>query len=84
MKDYIIAFLICLACTCWINGSYPPQPYPAGVNDLKQGTLGLKRDEGMIPEVNITSGSRPTGLITDVDDKSGNRDGMQFPLNANN
>lgn len=65
--------------------SYQPYPFPAGVKDTtQQGAFGVKRDDNAgYTEINITEGARPIPYITDITDKTSNRDG-DFPLGANN
>ena len=85
MKDYIIATMICLALTCWVNDiGAQPKSYPIQIPDTEQRPLPVQHQDGLIPEMNMTETSRPAGIITSIKDSKGCRECLYFPLGANN
>ena len=86
MKEMISSFIFALVLSCLLNSitqESPPYPWPVGVNQVNQSSLGLKRDEGNIGETQYVDGARPVTIMTAVDDKSGERN-VDMPLGANN
>jgi hypothetical protein len=87
MKPVILIFLFVLALSSLVGGLDPTlQPYswPVGITDIKQSTLGVgKRDDSSIGEVNYENGKRSEFFMTQIDEKSTERN-IGFPLGANN
>jgi hypothetical protein len=87
MKEVIVIFLFALVVSSLVGGFDPtlqPYPWPVGISDVKQNTLGVgKRDESSVGEVNYVNGTRPDFYMTQVDEKSTERN-ISFPLGASN
>ncbi len=86
MKELISTFIIALILSCLFNSAFEgqsPYPWPVGVNQVKETSLGLKRDEGNIGEMQYVDGARPTTIMTVVNEKSADRN-IDMPLGANN
>ncbi len=60
-----------------------PVPWEAGVKDVQEGQkVGSRREDFMMPEVNITEKHRTIRYSTTVGDSNGN--GQDFPMGAPN
>lgn len=70
MKDYIIAFFVVLAISCFLNGGGIPAMQPVGVAGVTDVTGGAQRQDGLIPEVNYTDGNANAPQITQIDDST--------------
>ena len=81
MKEFIIAFVLCLAATCWVNGESPPYPVSTGVASVAPGIDGAQRDEIQIPELNYTDSFSKRGYEISVRD-SKEREQIDFRLGA--
>jgi hypothetical protein len=68
MKDYLIAFFVVLAISCFLNGGGIPQALPVGIMGVSDTTSGAKRADGQIPEVNFTDASANATQLTKIDD----------------
>jgi hypothetical protein len=68
MKDYIIAFFVVLAISCFLNGGGPPQALPVGITGTIDATSGAKRQDGQIPELNYTDASANAQQLTGIND----------------
>jgi hypothetical protein len=68
MKDYIIAFFVVLAISCFLNGGGMPQSLPVGIVGVTDVTSGAKRADGQIPELNYTDASANATQLTKIDD----------------
>lgn len=65
------------------NANVAPVPWEAGVADVQEGqATGSRREEFMMPEVNITEKHRIIRYSTTVGDKNGNA--QDFPMGAPN
>ena len=82
MKDYVIAFVIALCVSCAFSGmdSAKAPPVPAAVSDFKaKGEIWpVKKEEELIPEVNINDSSEQPGMANSVVDTKGARTAV-FP-----
>jgi hypothetical protein len=87
MKEVIVIFLFALVLSSLVGSldtSLQPYPWPVGITDIKQSALGVgKRDDSSIGEVNYTDGKRSEFFMTQIDEKSTERN-IGFPLGANN
>ena len=86
MKSIIVSFLLVLVLSCLlfsIVDRTPPYSLPVGIGHIKESGLGLERQEGSIPEIQMTDTSRGAGYMTKIEEKSTDRN-AEFPLGANN
>lgn len=86
MKAFVCTFIFALVLSCLINtidSPYQPYPWPVGLSGVTESSFGLKRDEGMIGEVNYVDKSRHNKFMTKIDEKSDERN-VEFPLGAAN
>lgn len=70
MKDYIIAFFVVLAISCFLNGGGIPENMTVGVAGTTDVTSGADRPDGQIPEVNLIDGDSKASQITRIDSSS--------------
>ncbi len=68
MKDYIIAFFIVLAISCFLNGGGVAENLPVGVVGTSEVSSGTKRADGQIPEVNYVDADSKATQITQIED----------------
>jgi hypothetical protein len=84
MKSYIIALLIVLALSCWLNdsGSYQPSEMKAGIKEITMGSgEPVSRDDFYLPESKVTDGARTPTFSNQVVDTKG-FGSSDFPLAA--
>jgi len=79
MRTAIILFAIALCISC-LTGGYAGSPaaMKMGVSDVKQGSAGGCRQEGLVGEVKIIDGYRPYLRPESVTDKASS-DHLDFP-----
>ncbi len=68
MKDYIIAFFVVLAISCFLNGGGIAENLPVGVAGTSDTSSGTRRADGQIPEINYIDGSSKAPQITQIED----------------
>lgn len=80
MKPFIVAFIIALIISCWLNdGGYEPSPWPAGVKDKEETvSFGTNREGYMIPEIVVVDKSRSIPMIDKIDESEEGARG-EFP-----
>jgi len=81
MKEFVIAFLVCVACTCWVNGQSPPYPVCVGVASVGSSIDGAQRDDMQIPELNYVDSFSKRGYEIGVKD-SKDREQIDFRMGA--
>lgn len=86
MKAYVISFLIVLALTCWLNGGAEPYSYPVGVAGVKASPFSVKRQAGLITEMNFVDRPRHSAYMTRIDENRADQEAdiVDFPLDARN
>jgi hypothetical protein len=69
MKEFVIAFLLCIVFTCWVGagGSFPLQVGVSGIGSTPT-TPRIDDNAGMIPEMNYVDGWRKHAYIKEVND----------------
>lgn len=91
MKEFVITLLGALVVSCIFNSiatwmglfpNLPPYPYGVSIGEVKESAFGSKREESSMPELNFTTGVRPTMYIKEITE--GDRTNAEFPLGANN
>lgn len=68
MRDYIIAFFVVLAISCFLNSPSVPQSLPVGITGTTEAPSGTQRADGQIPELNYTDASANAPQLTQIDD----------------
>jgi hypothetical protein len=81
MKEFAIAFLVCLACTCWVNGESPPYPVSVGVSGVAPAIDAAQRDDIQIPELKYVDSLRKSNYLVGVRD-SKDREQIDFRIGA--
>ncbi len=85
MKDFIIAFFICLAITCALNDvGAVPVAMPSSISgvDVLDGKTGVRRKAMQIPEINVGDAAMKEGAITHVEDTD-QRESSQSQMGSN-
>lgn len=83
MKAYIIIFIVVLAISCWANGGSQPYPYPVGFTGVGESGFSVKREAGLIPEIDFVDKPRQAAIMTKIDEKSDDQI-IDFPMAARN
>jgi hypothetical protein len=84
MRSYVIAFVLVLFFTCWVNGmNSPPDIIVPGRTGIQELGYGSDHDDFLIPEIKISDGYRTAGVMTKINDGN-NENEIEFPYNAGN
>ncbi|MBX4470407.1 hypothetical protein [Streptococcus pneumoniae] len=68
MKDYIIAFFVVLAISCFLNGGGVAENLTVGVAGVADAKSGTRRADGQIPEINYIDADSKAPQITQIED----------------
>jgi hypothetical protein len=68
MKDYVIAFFVVLAISCFLNGGGVAENLPVGVAGTSDASSGTRRADGQIPEVNYIDADSKAPQLTHIED----------------
>ncbi len=78
MKSLVISFAIALITSCLLFSfasialdiPIPPYPIPVAVNGVSSTALGVRREDGQMPEMIYTDKTRTFKYMTRIDEKS--------------
>lgn len=73
MKSLVITFTIALITSCLLFSiviDAPPYPIPVSVNGVSSTALGVRREDGQMPEMVYTDKTRTFKYMTNIDEKS--------------
>jgi hypothetical protein len=79
MKSLVISFAIALITSCLLFSfastlpgapPIPPYPIPVAVNGVSSTALGVRREDGQMPEMLYTDKTRTFKYMTRIDEKS--------------